>query len=125
MSEVVDQGMAPALSGGCDAVRIDLPKGLPVTSEVAEAAVARFHADAPEGPRPVILTVTGVAGITREARAVLAQVSGVRAIAVLGESPVDRVLANFVLGTEPLPCPSGFFTSEAQAMAWLEAVCAN
>jgi hypothetical protein len=37
---------------------------------------------------------------------------------------VDRVIANFVHGAVPLPCPGGLFNSESQALAWLEDVCA-
>jgi hypothetical protein len=125
MSEVVEQRAEAVLSDGGDAVRIDLPRGVPITGAIAEAAAARFKELVSDGPRPVILTVTGVSSITREARAVLSRAAGVLAFAVVGESPVDRVIANFVLGAAPLPCPGGFFSSESHALAWLEDVCAN
>lgn len=125
MSEVVLQETDAVLNEGDDAVRIDLPRGVPITGAMAEAAAAQFTQLVSEGPRPVILTVTGVTSISREARAVLARVAGASAIAVLGESPVDRVIANFVLGSMPLPCPGGFFTSESHALAWLEEVGAH
>jgi hypothetical protein len=125
MSEVIDEGVEAVLSDRGAAVRIDLPRGVPITGAMAEAAAARFREHVSKRPRPVILTVTGVTSITREARAVLSRATGALAIAVLGESPVDRVIANFVLGAEPLPCPGGFFTSESQALAWLEDVGAN
>jgi hypothetical protein len=125
MSEVVEQGAEAVLSDGGDAIRIDLPRGVLITGAIAEAAAARFKELVSDEPRPVILTVTGVSSITREARAVLSRVAGALAFAVVGESPVDRVIANFVLGAAPLPCPGGFFTSESHALAWLEDVGAN
>ncbi|MFD1211750.1 STAS/SEC14 domain-containing protein [Arthrobacter sp. GCM10027362] len=125
MSEVVEQAVEAVLSDGGNAIRIGLPRGVPITGALAEAAAARFGELVSAGPRAVIMTVTGVASITREARAVLAGVAGISALAVLGESPVDRVIANFVLGAGPLPYPSGFFSSESRALAWLEDVCAG
>lgn len=125
MTEVVYEGVEAVLSDGGNAVRIQLPGGMRVTGAVAEAAAARFAEFVSGGPRPVILTITGVTSITREAREILFRMAGALAIAVLGDSPVDRVIANFVLGAAPTPCPSGYFTSESQALAWLEEVCAE
>ncbi|NKX53312.1 DUF7793 family protein [Arthrobacter mobilis] len=125
MSEVIDEGVEAVLSDGDDAIRIFLPRGVPITAIVAEAAAARFGELAGPAPRPAILDVTGVASISREARSVLCRMAGAAAIALLGESPVDRVIANFMLGADPLPCPAGFFTSESLALAWLENVCAS
>jgi hypothetical protein len=33
---------------------------------------------------------------------------------------VDRVIANFILGINKLPCPTRFFTSEPDALGWLK-----
>lgn len=69
---------------------------------------------------PVLLNLTGVCSISREARSIYSNATTVAAYALLGETPVDRVIAHFLLGTEPPSCPSHFFTSEADALAWLK-----
>jgi hypothetical protein len=44
----------------------------------------------------------------------------VSAFAILGTSPVDRVIAHGLLGL-PLPaCPSRYFTDEDAALDWLQ-----
>ncbi|MBG6189875.1 hypothetical protein IWX64_000802 [Arthrobacter sp. CAN_A212] len=100
-------------------IRLVMPQGVEVTGEIAEAHAARARALAGDDLRPVLLVISGVSAISREARAVLASSRTSSAIAVLGESPVDRVIANFLLGGEPPPCPTRFFTTESEAMAWL------
>ena len=40
-------------------------------------------------------------------------------IALLGRSPVDRVIANFTLGVSRVPCPTRFFTDRDRAVAFL------
>ena len=44
----------------------------------------------------------------------------IRAVAVLIVSPVQRVIANFFLGLHKPPYPSRVFTSETEALAWLQ-----
>ena len=41
-------------------------------------------------------------------------------IALLGSSPVDRVIANFFLGVHIPPCPTRFFTSRTESLSWLQ-----
>ncbi|RAM36933.1 hypothetical protein DBZ45_12735 [Arthrobacter globiformis] len=41
------------------------------------------------------------------------------ALAILGKTPVDKVLAHRILRLR-LPCPSRYFTEEAAAIQWLE-----
>lgn len=101
-------------------IRLVMPQGVEITGEIAEAHAARARALSVDGPRPVLLQITGVSAISREARAVFSSSRTSSAIAVLGETPVDRVIANFLLGGEPPPCPTRFFTTESEAMAWLE-----
>lgn len=40
-------------------------------------------------------------------------------VALLGASPVDKVVANFVLAINKTGRPKRFFTSRAEAMTWL------
>lgn len=97
-----------------------MPQGVEITGEIAEAHASRARALSGDELRPVLLEITGVSAISREARAVFSSSRTSSAIAVLGETPVDRVIANFLLGGDPPPCPTRFFSTESEAMAWLE-----
>ncbi len=59
------------------------------------------------------------AAVSRGARAVFGRPCQASRIALLGASPVDRVIANFILGVSALPCPTRFFTSATEATCWL------
>lgn len=60
--------------------------------------------------------------VTAEARRLFAASNVAPRIALLGESPVDRVMATFFLGRVRSPCPARFFTSSEEAMHWLTAL---
>lgn len=100
-------------------IRLVMPQGVEITGEIAEAHAARARALSGDELRPVLLEITGVSAISREARAVFSSSRTSSAIAVLGETAVDRVIANFLLGGDPPPCPTRFFSTESEAMAWL------
>lgn len=72
----------------------------------------------------VLLQVTGVEYVSREAVRVFSEAATVKAFAILGRTPVDRVIAHGRRGL-PLPvCPSRYFTEESEALAWLHTVSA-
>lgn len=67
----------------------------------------------------VLLDITGVGSVSREAIGVYSAAATVTAFAILGATPVDRVIAHGLLGL-PLPgCPSAYFTDEEEALGWL------
>lgn len=72
------------------------------------------------GKTLVLLVLTGIEALTRGARTVFGTTRSLDAVAVLGVSPVDRVIANFLLGGNTLPCPTRYFSAEPEALAWLE-----
>lgn len=100
-------------------IRLVLPEGEHITGDIAEAFADQARTAAAGLPCPVLLVITGVASLSREARAVLSRSRSASAIAVLGGSAVDRVLANFLLGGEPPPCPIRYFGDEESAVGWL------
>jgi hypothetical protein len=68
----------------------------------------------------VLLEITGVGSVSREAIGVYSSAMTVSAFAILGSTPVDRVIAHGLLGL-PLPsCPSEYFTDEDEALNWLQ-----
>jgi hypothetical protein len=98
---------------------ITLPAGEHISQHLAEAKAAEARALAAGVPRPLLIDISGVKSIDRDARAVLGDARMSTAVALLGSSPVDRVLGNFVLGGRPPTCPVSFFASKSEAIAWL------
>ena len=83
-------------------------------------AIASIH---PPKRRSFLIDIRPCAGIDREARAYYSSEEAARyatAIALLVESPVTQVMANFFIGFNRPPVPTRLFTSEAEALAWLK-----
>ena len=68
---------------------------------------------------PVLLVITGVVGVSMEARRVYSGSIAATAFALVGESPVDRVIAHYLLRSRSETIPAQFFTSESAAVEWL------
>jgi hypothetical protein len=85
----------------------------------AHAAMASVNVVADGGEYPMLVDMATTESVSRQARAVFSIPCAASRIALLGSSPVDRVLANFFLSLHVPPCPTRFFTSRDDAMAWL------
>lgn len=109
LNSVDDSGVVRASWGFCRTVDEDL----------ARDAVRALDEFVGEHPHPLYIDVDGVLNVTRGAREAFARASSASRVALVGRSPVARMVANFVLGANPLPVPARFFTSEPAAMAWL------
>lgn len=95
------------------------PSGVHIQVEDAQAAMAKVNEVCQQEQHPMLVDMAAVASVSREARGIWSIPCGASRIALLGKSPVDRVLANFFLGVHVPPCPTRFFTSRNEAMAWL------
>ena len=132
--ELQPQGPAAEPAGGLK-VRTGVPIGvrmrdggiievaLPANEEIdgpeARVAGAAVRALANGRRMPVLLVITGVVGVSVEARQVYATSIAASAFALVGESPVDRVIAHYLLRSKTETIPAQFFTSEAEAIDWL------
>jgi hypothetical protein len=88
-----------------------------------DGAFARENLLALTGGKPctVLLQITGVGSISREAISFYSESTTVRAFAVLGTTPVDRVIAHGLLGLpRPSLCPTEFFLDPQDALRWLD-----
>lgn len=85
----------------------------------AHAAMASVNVVADGGEYPMLVDMATTESVSRQARAVFSIPCAASRIALLGSSPVDRVLANFFLSLHVPPCPTRFFTARDDAMAWL------
>lgn len=68
------------------------------------------------GTRRILMSMTAVS-FTNAARRAICEEEGIAAIALVGEDPVDRVVAAFA---DNAGHPAQFFTSERDAIDWLE-----
>ncbi|MCQ1987817.1 STAS/SEC14 domain-containing protein [Arthrobacter sp. zg-Y844] len=97
-----------------------LPPGEVITGTMALQAAEKIQALAGASTLPLLLVLTGVDSVSRSARDVFSAARSLSAVAVMGVSPVDRVIANFLLGGEVQPCPTRYFSSEPDALGWLK-----
>lgn len=67
----------------------------------------------------VLLEITGVDSVSREAIAFYSAASTVAAFALLGRSPVDRMIAHSLRGLAWPGCPVQYFEAEQEALTWL------
>lgn len=93
--------------------------GTLVSESVARAALAAVNALCTEGRRPMLVTGEQATGLPKDGRAVFEEPNLVSRIALLGHSPVDRVVANFILTMMRQTCPMRYFTDRERAMAFL------
>lgn len=103
-------------------VRLWWAPGIVITGDLAREAVLAVERVCAGRQLPMLVDMTATGNLTRDARVVFAKKSAASAIALLGRSAVDRVIANFALGVSPVPVPTRFFTVEAAAVAWLRDV---
>ena len=100
-------------------VRLLWPVGAKITGPSAQQAFDQVNLICGETRRPMLVDMATTKSVAREARAVFGRPSAASRIALLGRSPVDRVIANFTLGVSQVPCPTRFFTDRAKAMDFL------
>ncbi len=100
-------------------VRLTWQRGLQISGELAQSAMALVDETNAGRERPLLVDMTGTATLTREARRTFSRRCSASRIALLGRSPVDRVIANFALGVSGVPVPTRYFTSDPLATAWL------
>lgn len=100
-------------------VRLRWRQGIVVTADAARKAVAAVEVICAGQRRPLLVDMAAAKSVEREARGVSALPGAPSRIALLGASPVDKVIANFILGVSSVPVPTRFFTSESEAVTWL------
>ena len=68
---------------------------------------------------PLLVEITGMAGIDQRALKAFAERWPITRAAIIGSSPVDEALAGFYTGRHNPEHPTRFFTSTDDAVAWL------
>ncbi|MGN7200063.1 DUF7793 family protein [Arthrobacter sp. SAFR-044] len=104
------------LSGGV--LHLTWKRGTYIGIDVANAALAAITTLAQGTRLPMLVEIQGVTH-SAAARKVFPDQSSISRMALLGSSPVDRVIAMFRLPLAPAGFPIRYFTSRDKAMAWL------
>ena len=95
------------------------PRQASIRTRDAEAAMHRVNTLCGHAEHPLLVDMRTTVSVSRGARTVFARTCQASRVALLGASPVDKVIANFVLAINKTPCSKRFFTSQTEAMAWL------
>ncbi|UKA49737.1 STAS/SEC14 domain-containing protein [Arthrobacter sp. FW305-123] len=93
--------------------------GVRIEAQNARAAVDAVNGFAGGTRYPLLVRMANASHLSRAARDVFIEPCAASKIALLGENAVDRILVDYQLAAQPAPCPTRFFTSEAEATAWL------
>jgi hypothetical protein len=100
-------------------IRCNWTVGTDITLDAATALLAEVANLTAASPAPMLVDLRGVTNLSREARALFVSDSGgATAVAVLTESAVSRMIANFFIGTSRTPYPVRTFTTERDAVEW-------
>jgi hypothetical protein len=93
--------------------------GVVITGPRAAEAMAAVDQLNGGRTRPLLVDMTGTNTLTREARETFRGDVLVSVMALVGQSAVDRVIANFGLRVSSLRIPARYFTSVAAGLDWL------
>lgn len=100
-------------------VRLTWDRDLRVTAALAKQAMAAVDDVTSGRPRPLLVRMARTTALDRDAREQFAAKTSISAIALLGETPVDRLLAASTVGRAVMKAPAAYFTEERDAIAWL------
>ncbi len=100
-------------------LRLVWVRGVSIDGSGAQLAMDRVNEVCEGRQLPLLIDMATTNSVSRPARAVFSKRCDASAIALLGSSPVDRVIANFFLGVHAAPVPTKFFTSQDEAVNWL------
>lgn len=90
-----------------------------ITAPLARLAVARAAELAGDHRYPLLVSLIGIHRISRATYAEWAAQTAANRVALLGRTPVDRVIADFAIGLTDLPLPVRYFEDESAALQWL------
>ena len=92
----------------------------PFTLDLARATIADLTALTGGKRVPIMADIRRSKGMTQEARAFFGNPNPpYSALAILADSPVTRMIANFFIGLNRPSVPTHVFTDEENARAWL------
>jgi hypothetical protein len=115
----VDGGKGTVELGDEGVLHLVWKRGTVLEAADVHAAMAMVNELADGAEYPMLIDISNTQGVTRQAKSVFSVKCAASRIALLGSSPVNRVIANFAMARRTLPCPTRFFTSRNEALIWL------
>jgi hypothetical protein len=115
----VEPGKAELFLDEHGVLQLKWARNATIRSSDAEAAMHMVNELCGQTECPLLVDMATTSKVSRGARVVFARTCQASQVALLGASPVDKVIANFVLALNPPTRPKRFFTSRTEAMAWL------
>ncbi|GAA5198504.1 hypothetical protein GCM10023346_35810 [Arthrobacter gyeryongensis] len=100
-------------------LRITLRPGRRITAEDGALVRERYVALTGGTGAAVLLQVIGVESVSRDAVRFFSEAATITAFAILGSTPVDRVIAHGRHGLPAPQCPTRYFSDELEALGWL------
>ena len=103
-----------------DVIRLKWTEGITITEDAARLAASFVNVVSADRRRPMIVDMTRTAAVTRQARTVFLEPGAASRIALLGRSPVDRVIAELhPRGSATCPVRPGSSPPTSAALTWL------
>ncbi|MDQ0118679.1 STAS/SEC14 domain-containing protein [Pseudarthrobacter sp902506025] len=93
--------------------------GSHVDEDDAVSAVTMMNQICASRGKPLLVDMRNAGNTSSGARDVFAMPHAATRLALLGESPVDEVIANFFTRAHMPARPTRYFTSETSALTWL------
>ena len=127
-NDVGGAGMKPiTVDGGKGTVELDAEgvlrlvwnPGTVLTADDVRSAMMTINDVADGSEYPMLIDITNTKTVTRQAKSVFSTKCAASRIALVGSNPVNRVIANFAMARRTLPCPTRFYPSQDEALAWL------
>ncbi|CCQ48230.1 putative uncharacterized protein [Pseudarthrobacter siccitolerans] len=115
----VDGGKGTVKLGSDGIIHLVWRPGIVLDSDDVHAAMATINEISDGSAYPMLVDMGVTRSVTRQAKSAFQIPCAASRIALLGSSPVDRIIANFTIERQTLPCPTRFFTSRDEALGWL------
>jgi hypothetical protein len=115
----VDGGKGTVELGDQGVLHLVWKRGTVLEAADVHAAMAMVNELADGAEYPMLIDISETQAVTRQARSVFSVKCAASRIALLGSSPINRIIANFAMARRTLPCPTRFFTSRNEALSWL------
>lgn len=96
--------------------------GVRINAGNARAAMEAVNKVAAGKKYPLLVDMALTNDLNSQAREVFSEPCAASKIALVGAGPVDGILVKYQLSANQVPCPTRFFTSKSEALAWLHEV---
>ncbi|MDJ0458589.1 STAS/SEC14 domain-containing protein [Arthrobacter sp. NQ7] len=116
---IVDVGKGTVVLEAGGVLHLVWKPGTKLDASDVHAAIATINEVAAGAECPMLIDITNTEAVSRQAKSAFSTKCAASRIALLGSSPVNRIIANFAMSRRTLPCPTRFFTSRTEALQWL------